>query len=194
MVQIEMSWDEIKRRAKNGASLTVLAELNGVTNETMRKTIAKLEKETGEKCVFSKPEKQVKAKKTPLDKNKVIELHKQGLKNAEIARRMGTYDARISIIIKAWKQKENLMTPPPIVPIDQKTEDILAPLDKTVEDFFGPEPEPKRRFDPGVIDCIDANIDGLKDELQKLEDQMEMLKKQLADWEYLLAITEGGKT
>lgn len=163
MMQIDMTWSEIKKHLKQEMPIQVLADLNGIGQKTMVNVIKKLEEEHGEK-VLPPPKRGRPKTKTPARSTRYA------------------------------RKKQELMTPPQIVPINPKAEDILAPLDQTVEEFFGPEPEQKRRFDPGVIDCIDANIDGLKDELQKLEDQMEMLKKQLADWEYLLTITEGGKT
>ena len=155
MMQIDMTWSEIKKHLKNEMPLQVLADLNGIDQKTMVKVIKKLEEEHGEK-VLPPPKRGRPKTKTPA---------------------RSTY----------YKRKKEALE-------NEKQENILTPLDDAVKDFFGPEPEQKRRFDPGVIDCIDANIDGLKDELQKLEDQMNMLKKQLADWEYLLTITEGGKT
>lgn len=90
------------------------------------------------------------------------------------------------------RKQEEKMLPPPIVPIDPKAEDELTPLEPQFwENLMKTKPN---EFDPGVIDCIEANIDGLNDELQKLADQMEMLQKQRNDWLYILKITEGGKT
>ena len=169
LVNIDMSWDEIKRRAKNGASLSVLADLNGVNTAVMREIIKGLEEQTGEKLQFAPKEKAIKKtmKKQKIDHQKVVELYEAGKSVKEIAAEMETYDQNIYNHIAKYK-KEKKEEPVPVDPI------------------------PKRRFNPVVLDCIDANIDILKDKIQNHEDQIGLLKKQLEDWEYLLEITKGG--
>ena len=51
MIQIVMSWEEIKRRLKEETPMQIIADLNGVDVETMKKIIQKLEKEHGEKVL-----------------------------------------------------------------------------------------------------------------------------------------------
>lgn len=203
MVRIDMSWDEIKRRAKNGAPLTVLAELNGVNNETMKQAIAELEKQTGEKCVFSKPEKPKKPKRVPLDKAKVVDLYKAGMRVKDIAEKMGTCSAYISVILTEWRKKHPEEAKQKKVQKVQKTRKVARKVTKvekteqkpsmTADEWEAKVHEEaakikaaKIMIDPGVADVIENQIDSLKDVIQKHLDQIEILKKQLKSWEDLL--------
>lgn len=89
MIKMEMSWNEIKRRAKDGCPLTVLAELNGVDCITMRKAIAQLENETGEKIVWGSLKKPVTKKRKKIDKDQVKAWLIAGKSVNEIARDLG---------------------------------------------------------------------------------------------------------
>lgn len=170
LVNIDMSWDEIKRRAKNGASLSVLADLNGVNTAVMREIVKGLEEQTGEKLEFAPKEKAIKKtmQKQKIDHQKVVELYEAGKTVKEIAAELHTYDQNIYNHIAKYK-KEKKAEPAPVDPISKKS------------------------FDPVVLDCIDTNIKILKDQIQKYEDQMGMLKKRLEDWEYLFEVAKGGK-
>ena len=102
LVNIDMSWDEIKRRAKNGASLSVLADLNGVNTAVMREIIKGLEEQTGEKLQF--------APKQKIDHKKVVELYEAGKTVKEIAAELETYDQNIYNHIAKYKKEKKAET------------------------------------------------------------------------------------
>ena len=180
MVRIDMSWDEIKRRAKNGASLAVLADLNGVNNDTMKKAIAALEKETGEKCVFEKIKKPKKKLLKPrVDKHKVLELANQGKKVSEIATICGCTTPPVYKILKEWRAEH----PQEEAPV------VAKKIVVSVEPEKLPKIQPQMiEIDAGVADVIETNIDDLRDLIQKKLDEIEMLKYQLRSWEDILKI------
>lgn len=168
LVNIDMSWDEIKRRAKNGASLSVLADLNGVNTAVMREIIKGLEEQTGEKLQFAPKEKAIKKtmKKQKIDHQKVVEMYEAGKTVKEIAAEMETYDQNIYNHIAKYKKEK-----------------------KAVEDaksFFAPEPVKKDKAewdaDLVMIDVVMEQIMALEDELENLKKQAEPLNKQLNKW------------
>ena len=66
MARMEMTWDEVKRRMKNGATVKTIAELNGVAEQTVYNFIKKnKEADAGITEVTEKDEKNVKALMTP---------------------------------------------------------------------------------------------------------------------------------
>lgn len=162
LVNIDMSWDEIKRRAKNGASLSVLADLNGVNTAVMREIIKGLEEQTGEKLQFAPKEKAIKKtmKKQKIDHQKVVEMYEAGKTVKEIAAEMATYDQNIYNHIAKYKKEK-----------------------KAVEEtFLGPEPVKKDDADLAMIDMVMEQIMALEDELENLKKQAEPLMKQLNKW------------
>lgn len=162
LVNIDMSWDEIKRRAKNGASLSVLADLNGVNTAVMREIIKGLEEQTGEKLQFAPKEKAIKKtmKKQKIDHQKVVEMYEAGKTVKEIAAEMETYDQNIYNHIAKYKK-------------DKKEAD---------ETFLGPEPVKKDDADLAMIDVVMEQIIALEDELENIKKQAEPLNKQLNKW------------
>ena len=66
MARMEMTWDEVKRRMKNGASVKTIAELNGVAEQTVYNFIKKnKEADAGITEITEKEEKKVKELMTP---------------------------------------------------------------------------------------------------------------------------------
>ena len=160
LVNIDMSWDEIKRRAKNGASLSVLADLNGVNTAVMREIIKGLEEQTGEKLQFAPKEKQ------KIDHQKVVELYEAGKTVKEIAAELATYDQNIYNHIANYKKEK------------KEAEEML----EDAKSFFAPEPVKKDDADLAMIDVVMEQIMALEDALENLKKQAEPLNKQLDKW------------
>ena len=160
LVNIDMSWDEIKRRAKNGASLSVLADLNGVNTAVMREIIKGFEEQTGEKLQFAPKEKQ------KIDHQKVVELYEAGKTVKEIAAELATYDQNIYNHIAKYKKEK------------KAAEEML----EDAKSFFAPEPVKKDDADLAMIDVVMEQIMALEDELENLKKQAEPLNKQLNKW------------
>ena len=159
LVNIDMSWDEIKRRAKNGASLSVLADLNGVNTAVMREIIKGLEEQTGEKLQFAPKEKAIKKtmKKQKIDHQKVVELYEAGKTVKEIAAEMATYDQNIYNHIAKYK-KEKKEDPAEVKPV-KLSDEVKA-----------------------MVDVIDEQISSLEDQLIMLNAQAAPLRFQLDKW------------
>jgi hypothetical protein len=172
LVNIDMSWDEIKRRAKNGASLSVLADLNGVNTAVMREIVKGLEEQTGEKLQFAPKEKAIKKtmKKQKIDHQKVVEMYEAGKTVKEIAAEMETYDQNIYNHIAKYKKEK------------KEAEEML----EDARSFFAPEPVKKDKADwdadLAMIDVVMEQIMALEDELENLKKQAEPLNKQLNKW------------
>lgn len=168
LVNIDMSWDEIKRRAKNGASLSVLADLNGVNTAVMREIIKGLEEQTGEKLQFAPKEKAIKKtmKKQKIDHQKVVEMYEAGKTVKEIAEAMETYDQNIYNHIAKYKKEK------------KEAEEML----EDARSFFAPEPVKKDEADLAMIDVVMEQIIALEDEVENLKKQAEPLHKQLNKW------------
>ena len=162
LVNIDMSWDEIKRRAKNGASLSVLADLNGVNTTVMREIINGLEEQTGEKLEFAPKEKAIKKtmKKQKIDHQKVVKLYEAGKTVKEIAAEMETYDQNIYNHIAKYKKEKKAAE----------------------ETFLRPQPVKTDDADLAMIDVVMEQIMALEDELENLTKQTEPLKRQLDKW------------
>lgn len=158
LVNIDMSWDEIKRRAKNGASLSVLADLNGVNTAVMREIVKGFEEQTGEKLEFAPKEKAIKKtmQKQKIDHQKVVELYEAGKTVKEIAAELHTYDQIIYNHIAKYKKEKKEETP------------TVDPHDEQV--------------DEAILDKVLTEIRALEDELENLTKQAEPLKKQLDKW------------
>lgn len=167
LVNIDMSWDEIKRRAKNGASLSVLADLNGVNTAVMREIIKGLEEQTGEKLQFAPKEKAIKKtmKKQKIDHQKVVEMYEAGKTVKEIAAELQTYDQNIYNHIAKYKKEKKEK---------KEAEDAKS--------FFAPEPVKKDEADLAMIDVVMEQIITLEDEVENLKKQAEPLNKQLNKW------------
>ena len=159
LVNIDMSWDEIKRRAKNGASLSVLADLNGVNTAVMREIIKGLEEQTGEKLQFAPKEKAIKKtmKKQKIDHQKVVEMYEAGKTVKEIAAEMETYDQNIYNHIAKYKKEKKAETAE-VKPV-KLSDEVKA-----------------------MVDVIDEQISSLEDQLIMLNAQAAPLRFQLDKW------------
>lgn len=168
MINIEMGWNEIKRRAKDGCPLTVLAELNGVDCITMRKAIAQLEKETGEKIVWGsmKPTKKKTKKRKTIDKDQVKAWLIAGKSVNEIAQDIGCSTPPIFKIKRELKEEmsgklkitEKEVTPDGIL-IEAVPEENKYPFVEIVPEY--------KEINPEVADQLDRFLDEKLDAIQK---------------------------
>lgn len=67
-MQLPMTWDEIKMRARDGAGRQILADLNGVDYKTFCKWLEQQESIHGEKIVFNKPKNDNRLKSSSNEK------------------------------------------------------------------------------------------------------------------------------
>lgn len=167
LVNIDMSWDEIKRRAKNGASLSVLADLNGVNTAVMREIIKGLEEQTGEKLQFAPKEKAIKKtmKKQKIDHQKVVEMYEAGKTVKEIAAEMETYDQNIYNHIAKYKKEKKAVEETP-------AKVVCIPVDPIVKNL--------------TSQFITAQIDDLTEEITQNELKLADLKRRRADFVLIL--------
>lgn len=165
MINIEMSWNEIKRRAKDGCPLTVLADLNGVDGITMRKAIAQLEKETGEKIVWGsmKPTKKKTKKRKTIDKDQVKALLIAGKSVNEIALDLGCSTPPIFKIKRELKEE---MSGPLKITGKEKTPDGILIRAETVAQTLDVAQD-KKEICPEVYDMLDRFLDEKLDAIQK---------------------------
>lgn len=200
MINMEMSWNEIKRRAKDGCPLTVLAELNGVDCITMRKAIAQLEKETGEKIVWGsmKKKKPVTKKRKKIDKDQVKAWLIAGKSVNEIARDLG---CSTPPIFKIKKELRSEMSGKLKITGKEETPDgILIRAEMCPEENKYPcveiVPEYKE-INPEVADqldrFLDEKIEALEKELNERAVIFDKLKGQLDSWIEIKKRVEGKK-
>lgn len=75
MGKLEMTWDEMKRRISNGASVKVLAELNGVSDQTIYNFIKRnKEAEAGVPEMLAPVETEQEQKKLLVDRDVYEEI------------------------------------------------------------------------------------------------------------------------
>ena len=75
MGKLEMTWDEMKRRINNGASVKVLAELNGVSDQTIYNFIKRnKEAEAGVPEMLAPVEPEQEQEKLLVDRDVVEEI------------------------------------------------------------------------------------------------------------------------
>lgn len=110
-----------------------MADLNGVTTATMRACISELEKQTGEKLVFSSKAKAIKKtmKKQKIDHAKVVELYLAGKSVKEIATEMQTYEQNIYNHIAKYKKEKAAAAPahepaPEQTPRDEAADKVMV--------------------------------------------------------------------
>ena len=169
MINIVMDWNEIKRRAKDGCPLSVLADLNGVNSKVMGEIIKELEKEHGEAIVWGdkKPKNKKEPQKKRVDRAKIAQLLQEGKTPAQIADQLGCTTATIYAarkrIQEAIKPVELKFKPPTVdleddpVDLDQETLDML--------DMY-----------------LDKNIEVLEAEIEKKKTEIEQIKRKLRTW------------
>lgn len=209
MINIEMSWDEIKRRAKDGCPLTVLAELNGVDCITMRKAIAQLEKETGEKIVWGslKPKKKKTKKRKIIDKDQVKAWLIAGKSVNEIAQDLGCSTPPIFKIKRELKEEmsgklkitEKEVTPDGILiraePVEIQPEPVAVTKEE-IEKAVGVVQD-KKEICPEVYDMLnrflDEKIEAIDEEIKMHAKVVEELVKLMDSWEEIKKRVEGMK-
>lgn len=170
MVAISMDWNELKRRAKNGTSLTNLAELNGVTPEVLKQAITELEKQTGEKLVFEKPEKKKKEPlKKRIDKHEVLNLANQGKNGCEIATILGCSLPPVYKILKEWRAE------------NEPKQEERPPMTLNPE-FWEKLAGRKEEADAAMVDLIVEQIFSLEEQIEQIERQAAPLRYQLDKW------------
>lgn len=198
MINIEMSWNEIKRRAKDGCPLTVLAELNGVDCITMRKAIAQLEKETGEKIVWGslKKKKPVTKKRKKIDKDQVKACLIAGKSINEIAQDLGCSTPPIFKIKRELKEEmsgklkitRKEVTPDGIL-IEAVPEENKYPFVEIVPEYKEINPEVADQLDR----FLDEKIEAIEKELNERAIIFDKLKGQLDSWIEIKKRVEGTK-
>ena len=191
MINIEMSWNEIKRRAKDGCPLSVLAELNGVDCITMRKAIAQLEKETGEKIVWGsmKKKKPVTKKRKKIDKDQVKALLIAGKSVNEIAVDLGCSTPPIFRIKR--ELKEEMSGKLKITGKEEPPDGILIKAETVPEENKYPSVEivPEyKEINPEVADQLDRFLD---EKIEAIEKKINELKGQLDSWIEIKKRVEG---
>ena len=198
MINIEMGWNEIKRRAKDGCPLTVLAELNGVDCITMRKAIAQLEKETGEKIVWGslKKKKPVTKKRKKIDKDQVKAWLIAGKSVNEIAQDLGCSTPSIYKIKKELRSEmpdkfkiiKKEVTPDGIL-IEAVPEENKYPFVEIVPEYKEINPEVADQLDR----FLDEKIKAIDEEIKMHAKVVEELVKLMNSWEEIKKRVEGTK-
>lgn len=191
-----MEWTEIKRRLKDGTSVQILADLEGVPYKTMYNRIKQHELKEG--VVYMKPEQlNTRRKKKP----EVVELKPEEVrpdfvlhpspetaeaidkmeKKLEEARDRMTY--AISQIGNKISERLQEAIPAPEV---EKIRVIEEKAKEPEEEKQGGSPEVLSSVADRIIDELDERIDHLNDELQKLEDKKLELLYEAGIWKNIL--------
>lgn len=169
MINIVMDWNEIKRRAKDGCPLSVLADLNGVNSKVMGEIIKELEKEHGEAIVWGdkKPKNKKEPQKKRVDRAKIAQLLQEGKTPAQIADQLGCTTATI---YTARKRIQEAIKPREFPPKPEKAEADPVPEDLDQETL-------------DMLDMyLDKNIEVLEAEIEKKKNEIEQIKRKLRTW------------
>ena len=167
MINIVMDWNEIKRRAKDGCPLSVLADLNGVNSKVMGEIIKELEKQHGEAIVWGdkKPKNKKEPQKKRVDRAKIAQLLQEGKTPAQIADRLGCTVATVYLARKSLRERLECGF------------DVI----KTVEADQVPEDLDQETLD--MLDMyLDKNIEVLEAEIEKKKTEIEQIKRKLRTW------------
>ncbi len=192
-----MEWSEVKRRLKDGTSVQILADLEGVPYKTMYNRIKQHEIKDG--VVYMKPEQlNARRKKQP----EVIEPKPEKVRpdvvlhpspesveaidkveeKLQEARDKMTY--AFSQIGKKISERLQETIPAPEV---EKIRVIEEKAKEPEEEKQGGSPEVLSSVADRIIDELDERIDLLNDELQKLEDKKLELLYEAGIWKNILA-------
>lgn len=171
MYRLAMEWWEIKMRARDGASLQVLADLNGVSTGHLANMISEYEYKTGDKIIFRRQtvQKGKAGRNMAINYDDVKKRLDAGEKATTIATDYGVsvqtiYNARSRA---AKKEKK-----------DQKAE---------------PEKDkPAAAMDEKIRITLRNNMAEVRDEIKEHEESLKALKIILDDWERLYKIAGGG--
>lgn len=191
-----MEWTEIKRRLKDGTSVQILAELEGVPYKTMYNRIKQHELKDG--VVYMKPDQlNSRRKKKP----EVVELKPEEVRpdfvlhpspesveaidkmeeKLQEARDKMTY--AFSQMGKKISERLRGTIPAPEL---EKIRVIDEKAKEPEEEKQGGSPEVLSSVADRIIDELDERIDHLNDELQKLEDKKLELLYEAGIWKNIL--------
>lgn len=205
-----MEWSEVKRRLKDGTSVQILADLEGVPYKTMYNRIKQHELKDG--VVYMKPEQlnarrkkkpevielKPEEKKVTYKKPEVIEAPKQKIEcrereiivhnspeaqkaTDEHVRRLQQASDKFSEAMKKVGEKLREAIPIPEV------EKIRVIEEKAKEpEEEGGTPEVLSSVADKIINELDERIDLLNDELQKLEDKKIQILYEVGIWHNIL--------
>lgn len=197
-----MEWDEIKMRLRDGASVQILADLEGVPYKTMYNRIKQHELKDGK--VYMKPTalRASRQKRTKYKKPEVIEPKPEEVRpdfvlhpspesveaidkveeKLQEARDKMTY--AFSQLRKKISERLQETIPAPEV---EKIRVIEEKAKEPEEEKQGGSPEVLSSVADRIIDELDERIDLLNDELQKLEDKKLELLYEAGIWKNILA-------
>ena len=188
-----MDWTEIKRRLKDGTSVQILADLEGVPYKTMYNRIKQHELKDG--VVYMKAEQLNKRKKKQPD---VVELKPEEVRpdfvlhpSPESVEAIGKMEEKLqeardkmtyafSQIGKKISERLQETIPDPEVKIQVVEDAEKGPVEE------GGSPEVLSSVADRIIDELDERIDHLNDELQKLEDKKLELLYEAGIWKNIL--------
>lgn len=187
-----MEWSEVKRRLKDGTSVQILADLEGVPYKTMYNRIKQHELKDG--VVYMKPEQlNARRKKQP----EVIEPKPEEVRPDVVLHPSPESVEAIDKVEEKLQEARDKMTsafqkmneklreaiPAPEVKIRVIEEKAKEPE----EEKQGGSPEVLSSVADRIIDELDERIDLLNDELQKLEDKKLELLYEAGIWKNILA-------
>lgn len=192
-----MEWNEVKRRLKDGTSVQILADLEGVPYKTMYNRIKQHELKDG--VVYMKPEQlNTRRKKKP----EVIELKPEEARPDFVLHPSPESVEAIDKVEEKLQEARDKMTyafsqlgkkiserlqdtiPAPEV---EKIRVIEEKAKEPEEEKQGGSPEVLSSVADRIIDELDERIDHLNDELQKLEDKKLELLYEAGIWKNILA-------
>lgn len=191
-----MEWSEVKRRLKDGTSVQILADLEGVPYKTMYNRIKQHELKDG--VVYMKPEQLNQRKKKQPEViepkpeevmlDRVIHPSKESLENIQkledkIIEAKDKMVQAFGEVSKKVSERLRETIPAPEVEKIQVIEDKKEPE----EEKQGGSPEVLSSVADRIIDELDERIDHLNDELQKLEDKKLELLYEAGIWKNILA-------
>lgn len=109
MMQLPMTWDEIKMRARDGASRLILADLNGVAYTTFCKWLEQQESIHGEKIVFNNPKNDNRQKSSSAEKKErneaIVKDYAEGKTMKEVAAKYGVTPATVLNVLRKYREK-----------------------------------------------------------------------------------------
>lgn len=166
---LPMEWDEIKKRLRNGINYQILAELNGVTQDTLRYELKKHEEETGEKLNRTVIPKKCGELKKRLSEEVYIEaIRNRGNKSArEIANELGVSKPTVLNKIKKYGN----------LPPEEPEEKPKTPIKRNSE----------------ILLSIQAQIEGLEARENEIKEKLAEIQARKNEWKAILNAYEGGK-
>ena len=179
--KIDMSWEEVKMRARDRMPINILADLNGISLISMKDYIERMEEKTGEKIRWGSKHKEdhMNRKKYTYDKKEIIDRYINGEKPTAIARSIGIGPQIVHNILSEARRNGDIVKP--------------ETTPETNETSAETEAVPCNGYDASIIDSIKREISRLEQsiqeseiDLQEIRDNILAKKKVKADWERLL--------